>query len=50
MYHETSDVDGAVVAADAIAILVDVDHVRYGKHAEVGGVGVDPEGVGIYRV
>lgn len=41
--HETGCVDGPVAAADPVALLIDVNHVRDLEHAKVHAVGVDPE-------
>jgi hypothetical protein len=48
--HEAGLVDGALATTDAIALLVDVNHVRHGQHAKVGAVRIDPERLGINSI
>lgn len=43
--HEPGRVNGQVGAADPVAVLVYVDHVRHLEHAKVHTIGVDPERV-----
>lgn len=44
---EAGLVDHGVVPANAIALMVDMHHVRDGEEAKVNAIGIDPEGIGL---